>query len=363
MQDEISAGAPAPVSEGASAPPAAEAPAPTIRETMERAARAIPDRADDGKFASRDPEAKAEAAPETEAAPAEPETPDQPETKASETAEEPSIDPPESWSADVKAKWAALPRDLQDFIRKREGEVHRAITQAGERIKSFQAVEQVLAPRRQALAAQFGSEANAVNQLFAISDFAGRDPAGFVQWFAGQHGVDLTALSNAPAGEPSPQRDDPRVNALLQEVTGLKGHLLGQERERTAAAITSFAESKDEKGAPRYPHFEEVREEMSRLIAGRIVGEPDEPFHTTLEKAYAKAIRTNDAVWAKVQAQREAEREAKRKAEAVKAAADAKRAASANVRTTASVSGSPAKGETWQETLRKSFENLQRGAA
>lgn len=352
MTEEVANGA-APVAEAASTP-TTETAAPSFRTTMEAVYdKAYPPREDTGRFAGKT-ETQAEAAPPDEAAPA-PETTDQPETPTAETAPAPSIEPPASWSADAKAKWAAVPPDVQQIIAAREAEAHKAITQTGERLKAYEALDAVIGPRREALRAAWGNEGAGIAQLFQLSDFATRDPAGFVQWFVQQNRVDLSRLTTAQAAPATPA--DPHVAALHQEVSAIKSTLTQQQQAALDADIRQFADEKAPNGEKLRPHFDDVRTEMGRLISAGIA--------QTLEDAYAKAIRTNDAVWAKVQAAEEAKRVAAAEAEqkrqreaAAKVAAEARKAASVNIRSQGAVSGAPAKGQTMRETMAATYDRV-----
>lgn len=324
----------------------------TMRADMEAIfARDNPQRDAAGRFAGT--ETQAEAAP-SEAAPAT-EITDQPEAPAPETAT-PSIEAPSSWSADVKAKWATLPPDVQAYIAQREGEAHKAITSTGERLKGFEALDAVIGPRRDALKASWGNEAAAVEQLFQLSDFATRDPAGFVHWFAQQNRVDLSRLP-APATAPA----DPQVAALQTEVQTLKSSITQQHVEKMDADIRSFAEAKGADGNPLRPHFNDVRVEMGRLISAGLA--------TSLDDAYEQATHINKDVRSKIEAEKaaatakaEAERHAKQREAAAKAAAEAKRAAGVNVRAVGAVTGSPVRGQSMRETMEAVWRREQ-GAA
>ena len=352
MLDEANGSAPVADAASPVASDATPAPAATIRDTLaEVASKYYPAREiGTGRFAgdaaSDDAEPATDAAP-AEAAPAAPETTDQPETKATETAATPSIEPPASWSADVKAKWAALPPDVQQYIARRESEAHQAITQAGGKAKAYEAIEGVIGPRRQALVATWGNEAAAMEQLFNLSDFATRDPAGFVTWFAQQNRVDLSRLNPAPANAEysaqqatAPTVADPEARAAIAQM----------QRAAVESDIQAFASAKGPDGEPLRPFFDDVRVEMGRLMQAQIA--------TSLDEAYAKAIRTNDAVWSKVQAAEAAkaakaaeEAQAKQREAAAKAAKEAQRASSLNVKATGAVSGAPAKPRTMRDTM------------
>jgi hypothetical protein len=72
--------------------------------------------------------------------------------------------------------------------------------------------------RRDALSMQYGGVDRALEQLFALSDFAARDPNGFVRHFAQQRGVNLSQLMQPQAQgqqqEVSPQQ---AIAAMVQQ--------------------------------------------------------------------------------------------------------------------------------------------------
>ncbi|MCE2759747.1 MAG: hypothetical protein LW713_01720 [Acetobacteraceae bacterium] len=291
------------------------------------------ERGDDGRFKARD------TAPE----PA-PETPDQPETAKAAEPQAEAIEPPSSWSAEVKAKWATLPPDVQRYVLDRESQTHKAITEKGQRASLYDAIEQAIGENKTALVAEYGDIPRAVQMLVNVSTQAGRDPLRFIEWFAGQRGIDLRAHFAGQAGQPAAPVD-PMQNALMSEVTQLKQQIELQ------STISQFEQAKDASGKPLRPHFADVRLDMGRLIAsGAAQG---------LEDAYTKAVRINDAVWAKVQAAEEAERAAKAKADAAAKAADAKKAASINMRSRGAVSGSPGKPQDIRSSLEAAYRQIQ----
>ena len=347
MSDDINGAAPV-ADAAASVAPEPAAPAASFEDTMRAVAdKHFPARDDAGRVAAKELTGEA-AAPA--ATPASQES-DQPEPLAVETAPPASsIEPPVAWSADAKAKWAALPSDVQRYIAQREGEAHKAITQTGERLKVLDEVDEVLGPRRSHLAATYGSEKEGLSRLFTLSDFASRDPTGFVQWFAQANRIDLSRLTPAPVDAGTPA--DPQIAALSQEVHHLKSTISQQQTTAAENSIRRFAEAKGENGERLYPHFDDVRADMGRIISAGIA--------ETLEDAYAKATRTNDAVWRKVQAAEAEQRakaaeaeQAKRKEAQAKAAADAKKAAAVNVRAVGAVSGSPGRAATFEDTMRE----------
>lgn len=316
--------------------PAHVEPTGSMRDTMASVLAKYPDRDNSGRFESRAIDTPADDAP----APAEPEIPDQPETITAEPAA-PAIEPPSSWSAEQRAKWATLPPDVQEYVAQRESEAHKAISEKGQRAAMYDAVEQAIGEHKTALIAEYGSVDRAVNTLVNVAMQAGRRPAEFIQWFAQQHRVDLSQLA-APAGQMAAPAD-PHLNHLSHTVTTLQQQVQQQQEAALAAQITAFAEAKDAAGKPLRPYFEDVRGDMARLMQAGIA--------TSLDDAYAKATRANDAVWAKIEAQKEAARQAEAQARAAKAAEEAKRAKAVNIRPMGAVAGSPVRGQTMRATM------------
>lgn len=310
----------------------------SIRDTMASVLAKYPGRGDDGQFESQRVETAE--APE----PAATETTDQPEATAAPEPAQPVIEAPASWSAEKKAIWATLPPEAREYIAQRESDAHKAISEKGARAKLADELEAAVGDYKTALIADHGSLPRAVNTLVNIAMQAGADPAAFVRWFSQQHRLDLAQLAGVQGQAQAPQ--DQRYTAVEQEVATLKQQLEQQQMAVTSSTIQAFAEAKDASGKPMRPHFNAVREEMGRLMQAGIA--------ETLDAAYAKAIRTNDAAWATVQAEEASARAAKQQAEqarAAKAAADAKRAASVNVKSVGSASGSPTKGATIRDTM------------
>lgn len=332
------------MSETLEAPPAIEPAAPvenapgSMRDTLASVLAKYPGRDDSGRYESRDIRPAVDAS-----APAETETPDQPETPAVEPAK-PAIEPPASWSAEKRATWATLPPDVQEYVAQREADAHKAISEKGQRAALYDAVEAAIGPHKTALISEYGSVDRAVNTLVNVAMQAGQRPAEFIQWFANQHRVDLAQLAGQPA-HAAPA--DPQIHSLSQTVQTLQSQIEQQRDAALAAQISAFSEAKDASGKPLRPYFDDVRSEMAQLMRAGVA--------TTLEDAYAKAVRVSDAVQAKIEASKEAARQAEAQAKAAKAAQEAARAKAVNIRPMGAVSGSPVRGQTMRETMAASY--------
>lgn len=265
-----------------------------------------------------------------------------PETgKAQPQASQPEkqIDAPAHWKGDGKINWAkvhpavrqAIADDHANFA-KTQGELQQLRSAIGD-------------DRAQVLAANYGSVGQGLQNLFALSDFATKNPAGFVQWFCQQRGIDLNQQPGQGAGQGQPtDASNPMekvVNELRTEIAQLKGNRTQAEQTQAQSEIERFAKD------PANPYFNDVRMDMAALVkAGAAQG---------LKDAYDKAC------WARPEirtALLKTEREKEAAAEAAKVAS-AKAAA-------VSITGSPMGGkvpseepnETVEDTVRRHVNRL-----
>jgi hypothetical protein len=197
--------------------------------------------------------------------------------------------------------------------RERAKALAKEAREATERANSYEPIDRVLSPRRDALRATWGDEGKAVEQLFHLSDWAGRDFPGFVRHLAQQQGYDLRALV-PQQHEAQPARPaEPDIEALLDRKI--------QERDATRA-LQEF----DRNTAYEFRTDPAVRQAMSGLLlSGAAID---------IATAYDMATRALPPIAAKL-AERERAAEAKRTAE--ERAKKASAAASAAV----SVTGAP----------------------
>jgi hypothetical protein len=208
------------------------------------------------------------------------------------------LDAPATWRNEAKAKWDALDPLLKDEILKREKESAQAATARGEEIKQVKAfydeIGPVISPRLSAWQQQGLTPKQAVSELFQISDYAGRDPAGFIKWF--QQRMNL----NPQDGAQSQLSVDPDISRLEQTIQGLQsklqqfeGYTQQQQLASTKSEIESFATEKDASGNPVRPHFDAVEAQIRRLIPIIKAENPGAQARAILQKAYDEAVYLN----------------------------------------------------------------------
>lgn len=258
-------------------------------------------------------------------------TPAAPEAQAAPTGQPEPIQPPASWSAPAKAAFASLPPIVQQEIAKREADVNRGFEDRASALKRFEPIEQLLAPRREMLAARGMDEAGFLKTLFAASDWIDRDPVSALRELMRQKGVTLQHFGvQAPAGQQPQAQLPPQLQTLAQQVTHLQTQLSQRDQAERAQRLQSVtSEIQSFASDPAHTYFHNVREDMIGLLqSGRA---------KDLQDAYDKAVWANPETRALLQADQAKKAEADRLAAQRQSATGARRAAG-------SVVGAPAQG-------------------
>jgi hypothetical protein len=239
-----------------------------------------------------------------------------------EDSKETPLEAPKNWSEEVRSKFKDLPRDAQEYMLKRDKEMTADYTRKTQEVaqqrKSFESLDKVIAPMRQQIAASGVGEAEYISRLLNADMALRNNPKMAIKQLAQGYGIDLSSIEeNVDWNDSDPQitQLQQQNQAILAELNQFKRQNLQSARQQTENQISAFAESKDEKGNLKYPHFEQVRVKMGNLIdAGEAKG---------LEDAYAKSIRLDDDLYKQsLDSQRKsakAEEDARRKAAVEKA--------------------------------------------
>jgi hypothetical protein len=338
-----------------------------------------PDRDVTGKFAAKD---KAPVATETAQPEISADQPDAAKTEQVTTAEpsKPAIDPPLSWSAEMKAKWAALPPELQTYVTQRDKESHTAYTQAGEKlktlteqIKSHEPLDQLITAHKDNFARRGVTAAQAFAVLLEAQRQLDSNPVSGLVQIGRTYGIDLQpALQGLPAQltQQQPQQqvqEHPLFVQMKQQLEGKLDSLEKRLNEREIAEaqaidqdirdnIETFKAEKDKSGNLRRPYFDEVKPMMATLLK--------EGHATDLDAAYDTAVRATPSVFERIQADQRKTEEAKQKAEAEAKAKEARKANSVNVRGAPGTGTSPrTMDDTLHEVAAKHWPGYRRSAS
>lgn len=120
----------------------------------------------------------------------------------------PAIDPPKSWDAEHKAKFDALPRDVQEYLTAREAERDKGVSMAQQRAaearQKAEADVQALSALKPQIETLMGQAQKVFQQSWqgmdatAWSQLANTDPGRYVQLKA-QHDADVHAMQQLDA--------------------------------------------------------------------------------------------------------------------------------------------------------------------
>lgn len=305
-------------------------------------------------------EAQETATPEGDTEPGdEPESTDEP--VAEETTDAPeAIQPPQSMSAKDREAFHKLSPEQQQWISDRDKQMTadytRKTMEVAEKAKTFDKLEQIIAPRRQGLALAGMDDSTAIGQLFAYSDFAEQDPVGFARYLLEQRGIPLSAIN-----EPG-QQTDPQLAATQQKLEGViqfQNQQQAQQREQQEREISTVVDDFAKDTA--YEHYSELEQDMIPIVASLRQTNPSLNHRQCLEKAYRMALAANEDVSAKVEADRKAKEESERIKKAKEDAAKAKKASATNMRSSPSLPSGAVKAKSVDEFVGALYDERAAG--
>ena len=283
-------------------------------------------RDESGKFAKSAPEAQDEAT----------------EVLEPETVQEVQAKPrPSSWKKDYEEHWGKLDPTLQDYIQQREADYAKGVSTYKNQWDSAQPLIRAIEPFAPILQQHNIDPAQWISNLGrAHSVLALGSPEQKQQMFAqlaNDYGISLNEVGGGYA--------DPQFSLIAQELNQIKNqwNQFQTQQERTEQAslqneIQSFSTDK--------PYFDEVRETMAGLLQAGMAND--------LQSAYDKAIRLNDNISQKVQAEQAHKSEADRQAKLASAKAKALSPKSSSPTASTSTGG---KGASIRDELLKQFES------
>ena len=231
---------------------------------------------------------------------------------------------PQHWSEADRTLFVSAPRPVQERWLAREQETERGFNERGQQLsqlkKDRESWDEIFGTIDQELKLSGTSRHQFVQNLVAWNDYIAKNPLEGLRRLAQQFGVDAKALTENPSNtDPAVSEALKRVDALSQKLTERESREQQQALERNRAAVESFANAKGEDGKPLHPYFEDVAEDMLRILRA--------DRRLSLDTAYQKALRLNDAVWEKTQAERKVTSEAEKERARQQQVEKAKRAA------------------------------------
>jgi len=302
------------------------------------------DRAEDGKFAGKDPKPAKDTAPkEEDAAKAlATETPDPkpvkaPEAKA-ETTETPpekpasKVAPPGHWGENVKAKWDGISPEAQKEISDAALKDRQAITKLGQYAQNAKPIVDTLSQFRDTFESKGLSYEAGLTQLLKAQQSLDRDPVAGIAQIAEAYGINLASLANGRGGDPHAEALSKQLAEARHEINDLKSRVIGRERQEQEAGFNQRAETAS-RLAQELEGFDDLIDDMEPIIVAIKRADPNKTKsdEQILREAYDKAAWGNPK-FRQTRLEKETKAaEEKRSAESKRAAEDARRAGILNV--------------------------------
>jgi len=241
-------------------------------------------------------------------------------------------DAPESWRG--KSVWKGMSREARQHAAARE----TAHTETAKKLEAYNPVGLVLNSHQATFARHGVSFDKGLAMVLRAQDALDQNPREALKAIAASYNVDLRELVGAPSErDPASDIDDafesPVVAEMRRELAELRAEREAEKRQRQMLAQQQVERVKQTNlqvvdafiaKADKYPHAGELGQEILDTLPSVRRAHPDLQGEALLAKAYEKAVRLNDKVWAKVQAAEKAKADAERKErEAAKKAKDA----------------------------------------
>jgi hypothetical protein len=243
---------------------------------------------------------------------------------------------PQSMSSKDREAFYALPSEsqqwLSDRVKEQESDYTKKTMEVAEQRKYYEGIEQAIAPRRQQFAMNGMDVSTGLNQLFALSDLAEKDPVGFSRLLLNNSGIPLSALTDTAGAEPG----NPQIAEMQQRLSGFENHFAQQNQqqlEQQGQVVSSVIED----FANQHPFYSELEDDMVPIVVALKDSKPGLTNNQYLDMAYKMAAAANDNVSSKIEIDRKAQSDADRVAKAKKNAASARRAGGTNIQSTGSL--------------------------
>lgn len=247
--------------------------------------------------------------------------------------------PPVSWPKDKTDAWNALTPEARDFILKRETEFERGFQGKAEKYRPYDNLIDELERRRPQLAAMGITDPHQhYRALAAVEEAFAKDPVSTLAELAKRYRVDLGRFAGQQA------HPDARVQELERQIAELSNRERQREEHQQQSMVDSLNREIEEfRKAPENVHFEALKQDIAQLLQSGTAG--------TLREAYDKAMWLNPDIRRQaIEAERKAEAE-----RAEKAAAEARKKASLNVKSSPAAPGKPT---SMRETMAAAWDRV-----
>jgi hypothetical protein len=246
------------------------------------------------------------------------------------------LNAPAAYTKEQQEKFKTWPMDARKQIIEREKQVERGFSDMGNKINGYKYIDDLFNGRQERLK-EFGiNSAKEWAEYWAlISDGLHKNPQATIEEIKNIYGLNGNATPNNNTSELMQ-----RLNAQERQLQALDQAIKNDKIKR---AIDAFVSAKDDAGNPKYPYFDDVKQNIGLLM--------DSGVCKSLEEAYNQSIWANEDVRKKlIEAQQKADLAAK-----TEAAAKAKDVGF----NPSSKATAPEKEEDLREMLERQFDEIE----
>lgn len=229
---------------------------------------------------------------------------------------------PRAWRQDLAPKWDAMDNETANFLADHEAQREQQVMAGVDKYRGLaqyaEGLRDVIAPREQALVQHYGSIQGGLDHLFQLSDAASQNPAGFIQWFAQQRGIDLRSLMPAQAGQASQQQDPnapqgqmpdfapmiqqaiqpfaQRTMAVERQMQQYQQERQQQESNQRTDAVNTFFSEADVDGTVKFLLPDDQMDAFAKRVKFLRAENPDWDSRKVLEKSYDELTWTSESL-------------------------------------------------------------------
>lgn len=228
---------------------------------------------------------------------------------------------PVGWTKEAKKEFDKLPETVKASISKREDEVSKGFADYGAKVKGYEALDQVLAPRAQSFQALGRQPAEIVDRMFKWFDaFSAPNKTTQVNAFkalAKSFNIDVASAFQQPSQTPpnndgtqsQEQQQQLAINPELEQLLSEMANKINGFEQQTVTQRQQAAENEIQNWAKDKPHFDKLRPAMFALFQSGVI--PIVGNKLDLDAAYQKALRLDDDLFAQYQEEQKAAKAAR----------------------------------------------------
>lgn len=202
---------------------------------------------------------------------------------------------PAAYTQERKDGFKDLPQDWRKYLIEREKQVEKGFSDFGNKVNGYKYVDDLFNGRQERLkAAGFNNAKDYIDYLALVDECMANNPQATINELKNLYGItdgNVAATNNGS--------DDlvARINMQERQLQQLSQALQG---DRVKREIDAFVATKDDAGNPKYPYFEDVKQNIGVLMGKGVC--------KTLEEAYNQSVWANEDIRKKlIEAQQKAE--------------------------------------------------------